>query len=83
MTEEIFTELGFERTDVSMEESGCSNGFYYYALEIGDICIMSNSNEEANKNGWEAFIFDFLSMRIKGGGDLESLVKIIKNNSNG
>ena len=83
MTEEIFNELGFERTDVLMEESGCGNDFYYYALEISDICIMSNSNDEAKKNGWEAFIFDFLSMRIKGAGDLKDLVRIIRNNTNG
>ena len=83
MTEEIFNELGFERTDVLMEESGCGNDFYYYTLEISDICIMSNSNDEAKKNGWEAFIFDFLSMRIKGAGDLEDLVRIIRNNTNG
>ena len=83
MTEEIFNELGFERTDVLMEESGCGNDFYYYSLEISDICIMSNSNDEAKKNGWEAFIFDFLSMRIKGAGDLEDLVRIIRNNTNG
>ena len=44
---------------------------------------MSNSNDEAKKNGWEAFIFDFLSMRIKGAGDLEYLVRIIRNNTNG
>ena len=82
MTEEIFEKLGFERTDVPIEESG-SNPFYYYSIDIGDICIMSNSDDEATKNGWEAYIFDSLTMKIKGAGDLEDLVRIIRNNTNG
>jgi hypothetical protein len=82
MTEEIFEKLGFERTDVPIEESG-SNPFYYYSIDIGDICIISNADDEAEKNGWEAYIFDSLTMRIKGSGDLEDLVHIIRNNTNG
>jgi hypothetical protein len=81
MTEEIFEKLGFERTDVPIEESG-SNPFYYYSIDIGDICIISNADDEAEKNGWEAYIFDSLTMRIKGSGDLEDLVRIIRNNTN-
>ena len=38
MTEEIFKELGFERVEVSAEEVGDGRGFYYYTMDIGDIC---------------------------------------------
>ena len=82
MTEEIFEKLGFERTDVPIEESG-SNPFYYYSIDIGDICIISNADYEAAEKGWEAFIFDYNTMNIKGEGDLEDLVRIIRNNTNG
>jgi len=82
MTEEIFEKLGFERTDVPIEESG-SNPFYYYSIDIGDICIISNADDEAAKDSWEAYIFDSLTMRVKGSGDLEDLVRIIRNNTNG
>ena len=82
MTEEIFKELGFERNDVSMQESGHDNDFYYYTLDIGDICIITNANDEAEQNGWEAYIFDSLTMRIKGEGDLRDLVKILELNTN-
>jgi hypothetical protein len=82
MTEEIFTELNFEKNVVTMEESGNDKDFYYYSLDIGDICIISNADDEAEKNGWEAYIFDSLTMRVKGSGDLEDLVRIIKNNTN-
>jgi hypothetical protein len=66
-----------------MEESGCDADFYYYATDIGDICLISNSDDEAAKNGWECAIFDSLTMKIKGAGDLEDLVRIIRNNTNG
>jgi hypothetical protein len=36
---------------------------------------------EAVKHGWEVSIFDFPSCIIKGLGDLEDLIKIIKNNT--
>jgi hypothetical protein len=83
MTEEIFEQLGFEKVVVTMEESGCDADFYYYSIDIGDICIISNADDEAAKDGWEAYIFDSLTMRVKGSGDLEDLVRIIRNNTNG
>lgn len=81
MTEQIFIDLGFERNDVTKEQSGDDHDFHYYTLDIGDICIITNANDEAEQNGWEAYIFDSLTMRIKGSGDLEDLVRILKNNT--
>jgi hypothetical protein len=75
--------LGFERVDVSAEEAGHARGFYYYSIDIGDVCIISNADDEATEKGWEAFIFDSNTMNIKGEGDLEDLVRIIRNNTNG
>ena len=83
MTEEIFEKLDFIKEVVTPVDSGLDKDFYYYTLDIGDICIISNSDDEAVKEGWEAYIFDSLSMRIKGAGDLEDLVRIIRNNTNG
>jgi len=83
MTEEIFEQLGFDKVVVTMEESGCDADFYYYTTDIGDICLISNSDDEAAKNGWECAIFDSFTMKVKGAGDLEDLVRIIRNNTNG
>jgi hypothetical protein len=44
---------------------------------------MSNSDDEAIEKGWGAFIFDSMTMKIQGSGDLEDLVRIIRNNTNG
>jgi hypothetical protein len=81
MTEEIFEQLGFKKIVVTMKESGCDADFYYYTMDIGDICLMSNADDEAAKDGWEAYIFDFFTLKIKGAGDLEDLVCIIRNNT--
>lgn len=81
MTEQTFIDLGFERNDVPTEQSGDNHDFHYYTLDIGDICIITNANDEAEQNGWEAYIFDSLTMRIKGSGDLEDLIRILKNNT--
>jgi hypothetical protein len=82
MTEDIFEKLGFKKQVVTMKESGCDADFYYYTMDIGDICLMSNADDEAAKNGWEAYIFDSLTLKVKGAGDLEDLVRIIQNNTN-
>jgi len=66
---------------VTIEESGGENDFYYYTLDIGDICLITNADDEAEQNGWEAYIFDSMTMRIKGAGDLEDLICILKNNT--
>lgn len=82
MTEQIFLDLGFERSNVSMEESGHDSDFYYYVLDIGDITFISNANDEAEKEGWWCSIFDSMTLKVKGSGDLEELVKIVKLNTN-
>lgn len=79
MTEEIFEKLGFEKV-VSEKFSGLE--FYYYTLDIGDICIITNADDEAREHGWGAYLFDSMTMQIKGSGDLEDLIRIIRNNTN-
>jgi hypothetical protein len=81
MTEEIFEKLGFERVDVSAEEAGDQRGFYYYSIDIGDIGLISNDDENAQENGWEVYLFDSRTLKIKGSGDLKALVDILKLNS--
>lgn len=82
MTEDIFKELGFTCLHVSGEETGYEEDWYYYELEIGDICFISNANDEAAEQGWQCSIFDSITLMIKGAGDLEDLVRIIRNNTN-
>ena len=81
MKEQEIKDLGFEMQHETAENSDADKDWYYYTMDIGDICLITNSNDEAVKDGWEVSIFDFPSCVIKGLGDLENLIKIIKNNT--
>jgi hypothetical protein len=81
MTEQDIKGLGFNRNKVTPEESGLDYTYYYYTLDIGDICLISNSDDEANDKGWSCCIFDSMTVEIKGAGDLEDLIRILKNNT--
>jgi hypothetical protein len=81
MTEQTFINLGFEMNVVHPEESGLNYTFYYYTLDIGDIGLITNASDEADSEGWWCSIFDSMTLKIKGAGDLEDLVRIIRLNS--
>ena len=81
MKEQDIKDLEFEMQHETIESSGSEKDWYYYTLDIGDICLITNDNEAAVKDGWEVSIFDFPSCIIKHLGDLEVLIRIIKNNS--
>jgi len=81
MKEQEIKDLGFEIQRETIESSGSEKDWYYYTLDIGDICLITNDSEASIKDGWEVSIFDFPSCIIKHLGDLEVLIRIIKNNS--
>ena len=66
---------------VHPEESGLDYTFYYYTLDIGDVGLITNASDEADKDGWWCSIFDSETLKIKGASDLEDLVRIIRLNS--
>lgn len=51
MTESNIKKLGFERIDVTAEESG-DVAFYYYGYKIGHIDLISNSNDNTQEGKW-------------------------------
>lgn len=81
MIEQALKDLGFKRILVPIEESGDDRDFYYYTLDIGNICLISNDDEEAEKEGWLVSIFDFPSMEISDYNDLAALVNILESNT--
>ena len=81
MIREALENLGFQRTLVPMEESGDDRDFYYYSLNIGDITLMSNDDEQAEKEGWKVIIFDYPSVEISDYNDLAALINILESNN--
>ena len=81
MNEQEIKDLGFEIQYETAENSGADNDWYYYTMDIGDICLITNDCEEAAEDGWEVSIFDAPSCVFKVTEDLEDLIKIIKSNT--
>lgn len=80
MKEEVLVQLGFNRNDVSEEESGAS-AFHYYTMDFGTLCLISNANDEVGEDGeWMVEIFDDQSIEFKNEEDLRALVDILKRN---
>jgi hypothetical protein len=78
MKEEVLINLGFERNDVSEEESG-DKAFYYFTMDFGDLCLISNSNDESEKDGgYYVEVFDNMDIRIEDETDLKNLIEIFK-----
>ena len=74
--EEELVKLGFERVDVSKEESG-DKPFHYYTYDIGNgsISLISQSNDEVENNNWHIEVFDDASIRFES---IENLIKFIQ-----
>lgn len=72
MREKDLIQLGFERQEVSAEDVGTDNDFYYYTLDIEDLCLISNASDEEK---WKVYMFDHNCFEFT---DLLELVKFIK-----
>lgn len=84
MTEKDLIELGFERNDISAEESGYPTDWYYYTYEFTKgLCLISCDNEEAEKRGPENWYVEFFEtetpIRFTGVDQVFELISIIKN----
>jgi len=77
--EEDLVGLGFVKIDVPIEESG-DKAFYYYTLDIGDICLITNCDDSLEDN-WPVEIFDFQHTSFTNIVDLRSLIELLKRNT--
>jgi hypothetical protein len=80
MKEQDLVDLGFERTDVSAEESG-DEAFYYYTYEFTQyFSLISSDDEEAEKESWSVEIFDYSGIRFFQKEDVKALIDLINKN---
>ena len=75
MREKDLIQLGFEKEDVTAEDVGTDNDFYYYTLDIEDLCLITNASDEVVDDKWKVYIFDYNGFEFT---DLLKLVKFIK-----
>ena len=80
ITEQDIIDLGFERKQQTAESSGSENDWHYYTLDIGDLCLISNDNEEAEKQGWLVYVFDNVGIVFRNTEDLTKLIQLLQRN---
>jgi hypothetical protein len=81
MTEQDLIELGFERNDITAEESGYQNDWYYYTYDfVNNLSLISCDNEEAQIKGWYIEVFEAETIRFYTAEDVKKLIDIINKN---
>ena len=66
--------------DLEFEKMPTDDGKYYYILDIGSFCLMTQecNDEIKNKSGWTVTIWDNCDIVFKKREPLEELINIIK-----
>ena len=81
ITEEDLLDLGFERQHEAGDPSVDVNAWYYYTLDIADVCLISNDNEDAETDGWLVYLFDDVGIRFTTTEDTAQLIRLLKQNT--
>ena len=81
MKEADLIQLGFNRVDVSEQESG-DKAFHYYTYDIGNgvISLISQSNDEVKDNDWHVEVFDDTSIRFETIEDITKFIQVVEKN---
>ena len=83
MKEKELIALGFNRKDVTAEESGEENDWYYYELDFANshLCLISPSNDKVENDEWYVEMFDDNTIRFTDSSDVMELIDLIKRNT--
>ena len=83
MKEKELIALGFNRKDVTVEESGEENDWYYYEMEFGNghLGLISPSNDEVENDEWYVEVFDENTIRFSNSSDVMALIDLINRNT--
>ena len=81
MKEKELVALGFQRVDVSAEDSG-DKAFHYYTYDFGNgsFGLISNSNDEAEDGQWYVEVFEDETIRFTNSSDVMGLIDVINRN---
>jgi hypothetical protein len=58
MKEVDLINLDFTRVDVTAEDSGTSNDWYYYQYELGSFCLITAASYEVENDEWFVDVFE-------------------------
>ena len=82
MKEQDLIDLGFEKIDISAEESGDEAYYYYDYMFNEDFLLISCASDEVAVDGWSWFveIFDYSDIRFYDKEDVKTFIDLINRN---
>ena len=86
MKEKELIALGFNRRDVTAEESGEENDWYYYEINFGNghLGLITSSNDEVENDEWDVEIFGDNTIRFTDrsiSSDVMAFIDLINRNT--
>lgn len=82
MKEKELVELGFERVDISAEDSG-DRPFHYYTYDFGNksFSLITDANDEIEDDKWYVEVFEDESIRFTSAIEVKQLIRLIEKNT--
>lgn len=83
MTEQDLVTLGFERVNVSADESGDDTPFHYYTwypYEDAYLSMLSYSNDEVVNGNWKVILADDMNIVFDDVDDVRMIMDVLKRN---
>lgn len=81
ITEKRLTALGFKKRTVKPNESGQQHKYYYFVFEVGNLCLITNTDDEKEFDG-DGYYVEFFDNpkvgRYYSFKRVKKLVKILK-----
>ena len=79
MTEQDLIKLGFKKTYVTSDESGCDKDWFYYTYDLTKyLSLISNDNYDAETKGWYVEFLNGEGVIFTAFTELEQLINIIE-----
>jgi hypothetical protein len=78
ISESHLRSLGFSREDVPMVDSGYNQDFYYYSMDINNVCLLSDADDEVKDNQWTIHLLEGGLAPINHLDDLVKLIHLLK-----
>jgi hypothetical protein len=79
MNEQLLEQLGFSKEESFDTSDNNTPDFYYYVLDIGGVCLITNDSDDAEENGWYVELFEG-DIRFTDIEQLQELITLLKKN---
>jgi hypothetical protein len=79
MNIQLLEQLGFSKEESFDTSDNDTPDFYYYVLDIGGVCLITNDSDDAEENGWYVELFEG-DIRFTDIEQLQELITLLKKN---